>query len=96
MLSKSFNPLLIHYFTFVAVTGCPHSELLGVTGLNLTENRLLLLGFLTSELQACRILGQDDEAMEVDQEEVSNLELCSSCHAEVLFGSICTTNCLQY
>lgn len=30
----------------------------------------MLLGFLTSELQACRILGQEDEAMDVDEEEV--------------------------
>ena len=39
--------------------------------MNCAENRLLLLGFLTSELQACRILGQDDEAMDVDEEEVT-------------------------
>ncbi|CAB3980219.1 FAM98A [Paramuricea clavata] len=56
---------------FLREYSCPYSELLGVTGLNSSENRLLLLGYLTSELQACRILGQDDDAMDVDQEEAS-------------------------
>ncbi|XP_028409716.1 protein FAM98A-like [Dendronephthya gigantea] len=56
---------------FLREYGCPYPELLGVTGLNSSENRLLLLLFLTSELQACKILGQDDEAMDVDEEETS-------------------------
>ena len=60
-------PTLIFYWCYL---GCPYSELLGVTALCSVENRLLLLAFLTSELQACRILGEDDEAMEVEQEQV--------------------------
>jgi hypothetical protein len=68
-LSRCFFILITSLFYLYAL-GCPYSELLGVTGLNSSENRLLLLGYLTSELQACRILGQDDDAMDVDQEEV--------------------------
>lgn len=43
---------------------------MGVNALNTKEKRLLLLGFLTSELQACRMLGLDDKEMDIEEAEV--------------------------
>lgn len=57
--------------------GCPYSELLGVSGLISGKNKLLLLSFLTTELQACRILAQNDEVMDIDQEEVVTFDVFS-------------------
>jgi len=51
--------------------GCPHSHLLGVNGLASPSNRLLLLDYLTSELQALRMTGGEDDAMEIEDQAVS-------------------------
>ncbi|KAL9952294.1 hypothetical protein ACROYT_G039529 [Oculina patagonica] len=51
--------------------GCPHSQLLGVNGLESPSNRLLLLDYLTSELQAARMIGGDEDQMEIDDQAVS-------------------------
>lgn len=51
--------------------GCPHSQLLGVNGLVSPPNRLLLLDYLSSELQAMRMIGGDEDKMEIDEEAVS-------------------------
>ncbi|XP_068729565.1 protein FAM98A-like [Montipora capricornis] len=51
--------------------GCPHSHLSGVEGLSTPSNRLLLLDYLTSELQAMRMIGGEEEEMEVEDQSVS-------------------------
>ncbi|XP_073247945.1 protein FAM98A-like [Porites lutea] len=52
--------------------GCPHLHLLGVNGLASPANRLLLLDYLTSELQALRMIGgEEDVLMEIEDQAVS-------------------------
>lgn len=51
--------------------GCPHSQLLGVHSLVSPSNRLLLLDYLSSELQAIRMTGGDEDKMEIDEEAVN-------------------------
>ncbi|CAH3145636.1 unnamed protein product [Pocillopora meandrina] len=52
--------------------GCPHSQLLGVNGLASQANRLLLLDYLTSELQALKMIGgEEEEKMEIDNQAAS-------------------------
>ncbi|XP_020909413.1 protein FAM98B [Exaiptasia diaphana] len=52
--------------------GNPHPVLSGTDSLNNVPNRLLLLDYLTSELQACRMLdGVKDDKMEIDQQAIS-------------------------
>jgi len=43
---------------------CPHSHLMGVRGLVGPKNRLLLLDYLTSELQALQMIGGEKEEIE--------------------------------
>ncbi|EDO36415.1 predicted protein [Nematostella vectensis] len=52
--------------------GCPHAQLMGTNGLANPYHRLLLLDYLTSEVQACRILGGvGAEKMEIDEQAAS-------------------------
>ncbi|XP_032232514.2 protein FAM98A [Nematostella vectensis] len=52
--------------------GCPHAQLMGTNGMANPYHRLLLLDYLTSEVQACRIMGGvGAEKMEIDEQAVS-------------------------
>lgn len=51
---------------------CPHSQILGVNGLAPQANRLLLLDYLTSEVQALKMIGgEEEEKMEIDNQAAS-------------------------